>query len=508
MSDLQNRKPRRGWVKLALTAAIVLATYAGVRNYQGARRVNLAALEHVPLIPVKRADMGSFVNAPGRVESSNSTKIDCKIERVEFRSEGRSYSGGGSAVILTVVPEGTFVKKDDIICTIDSVDYVEMVRQQEIKVERAMSDRLQAKLDLESAELGVKEFQEGLKIQRVQDIDGSIALAEADQERASDRLEWSRRMLNKGYVPRSQILNDTMTLKRSDLSLKNSRHIRENFLKYGSVKQLLQLKSRVESSKVRLAAEEQRLSRFKERLDYYKEMVDHCTIRAPHDGFLIYANSDERRVRIEPGAEVRQGQDLFYLPDLTRMEVVTYLHESVASRVSEGMSAKARIEALNNRVLEGHVKSVAPLPIASTGRFANQELKYFIAVVKLDSVPTGLKPGMTASVDVLLDRANDVLTVPPESVAFEDGHGVCYVAVENGLERREVTLGRSTPNQLEILGGLNDGETVVLDPEQIEELDALVINSPSEDDKPAPTAEATASPAPQPVSVPVAAAIR
>ncbi len=509
MNALQNRKPRGGWVKLTLLVATVLATYAGLRNYQGARRVNLAALEHVPLIPVKRADLGSFVNAPGRVESSNSTKIDCKIERVEFRSEGRSLSTGGSAVILTVVPEGTFVKKDDVLCTIDSAEYVETVRQQEIKVERSFSDRLQAQLDLESAELAVKEFDEGLKLQRVQDYDGSIALAEADNERANERLEWSRRMLDKGYVPRSQLLNDSMSLKRSSLSMKTSKHTRENFIKFGAVKQLLQLKSRVESSKVRLSAEEQKLNRFKERLDYYKQMVENCTIRAPHDGFLIYANSEERRVRIEPGVEVRQGQDLFFLPDLTKMEVVTYLHESVASRVTEGMPAKAKIEALNNRMLEGHVQSVAPLPIYNTGRGASGELKYFIAVVKLHNVPTGLKPGMTASVDVLLDRADDVLTVPPEAVAYEHGHGVCYVAVGNGLERREVQLGRSTPDKLEILNGLHDGDNIVLAPDQVEELGELVINAPSDDAEPAAPAEATVAPH-QPsttpsVPVPVAA---
>ena len=57
-------------------------------------------------------------------------------------------------------------------------------------------------------------------------------------------------------------------------------------------------------------------------------------IRAPHDGFVIYANNPDRQVYIEPGMSVRQRQQLFFLPDLTQMEVVAMIHESIVEQVS------------------------------------------------------------------------------------------------------------------------------------------------------------------------------
>lgn len=72
---------------------------------------------------------------------------------------------------------------------------------------------------------------------------------------------------------------------------------------------------------------------------------------------------DERRdIRIETGMWVRQKQDLLYLPDLTEMEVVTSLHESILREVAKGMRARVIVEGLPNRKLEGHVTDIAAIP--------------------------------------------------------------------------------------------------------------------------------------------------
>ena len=84
----------------------------------------------------------------------------------------------------------------------------------------------------------------------------------------------------------------------------------------------------------------------KVQLAHYRALVKRCTIRAPHDGFVIYANGPFReeaeRSMIEPGASVRQGQELFYFPDLSTMEVVAMLNETVVDRIRPGMPAQVR----------------------------------------------------------------------------------------------------------------------------------------------------------------------
>ena len=59
-----------------------------------------------------------------------------------------------------------------------------------------------------------------------------------------------------------------------------------------------------------------RLARHRERFALLEKQVEHCTIRAPHDGFVIYANNTDRQVYIEAGMSVHQRQQLFFLPDL------------------------------------------------------------------------------------------------------------------------------------------------------------------------------------------------
>ncbi len=71
---------------------------------------------------------------------------------------------------------------------------------------------------------------------------------------------------------------------------------------------------------------------------------------------------------------------------------------------------------------------------------------------------------MTAHVEISLSRRDHVLAVPVEAVTQEDGREICYVAHEDGLERREVKLGESTRSYLEISDGLREGEQVVLKP--------------------------------------------
>ena len=168
---------------------------------------------------------------------------------------------------------------------------------------------------------------------------------------------------------------------------------------------------------------------------------------------------------IEPGLPVRQKQDLFYLPDLTDMEVVAMLHESIVDDVGPGMRAKVQVESMSNRQLEGHVVAVSPMAVMNW----RTDVRYFEGIVKLENPPRGLRPGMTAEVDIAMPRREHVLAIPAGAVALDDGHEVCFVVHEDGLERREVKLGQVTRDMAEVTEGLTEGEQVVLNPSTNEE---------------------------------------
>src|SRR5262249_36496651 len=148
-------------------------------------------------------------------------------------------------------------------------------------------------------------------------------------ERTNDRVSWCRRMQEKGYLPTAMVTAEEFKRAQLDMALAQQVSAYELFKKYTAPKTSKVLKGEVQAAETMLGFQRMRLNRHRDRLALLEEQVGNCTIRAPHDGFVIYASNSNRQIFIEPGVPVRQRQQLFYLPDLTDMEIVTMLHECV-----------------------------------------------------------------------------------------------------------------------------------------------------------------------------------
>src|SRR5262249_24713421 len=148
----------------------------------------------------------------------------------------------------------------------------------------------------------------------------------------------------------------------------------------------------------------------------------------------------------------RQGQKLIYLPDLNDMEVIALLNETVVNKVRVGMTASVQVEGLPNRSMRGKVTKIAQLALPDW----RSDVQYFEGTVKLEDPIPGLRPGMTAQVEVAMPRAEDVLAVPSEAVTIDDGQDICFVIHGEDLERRPVKLGRVTEELTEVTQGLKE----------------------------------------------------
>src|SRR5262249_44305243 len=85
---------------------------------------------------VKRTDLFPTLTASGRIESRKRTVIECDLENVAVGVRGQGASAGGASILLSVIPEGTSVKQGDVLAVLDSSDYEELLRIQQISVER------------------------------------------------------------------------------------------------------------------------------------------------------------------------------------------------------------------------------------------------------------------------------------------------------------------------------------------------------------------------------------
>jgi HlyD family secretion protein len=373
---------------------------------------------------------------------------------------------GGASTLIQVVPEGTIVQRGDVLARLDSSEYDELLRLQRIYTERSQADRLKAQLDLEIAQLALRKYREGTMPEILAAFQGRVTLARADRERARDRLDWSRGMKAKGYVSASTVKTDEHALACAEEALKIEQAAFQLFQRYTAPTTIRVLDGTVSSARAILEYHELRTQRSLYRLARLERQVENCTIRAPHDGFVVHAHDSRRGITIHEGMPVRQRQSLFYLPDLNDMEIVAQLHESIVDGVRPGLRAKVRIESLPDRQLEGQVALVAPL---ATFEWYS-DARYFDAIVKLDQAAPGLRPGMTAQIEIAMPGRGDVLAVPTEAVTRAGGHEVCLVVRETGLERRDVKLGEATLHLTEVTDGLREGERVVLKP-RVEDAD-------------------------------------
>lgn len=461
------RSSLRAWFVLLIAAA---AGFAGYRAYGkwSQRREHAEALASLVTTEVHYLDLRPKIHAGGLVQASRQTIMRCQVERINIGNQV-DLNPRGSTTILHLIADGSLVTRGESICKLDSSAYEEQLVQQEILVEESKSAAVQAKLDLEIAEQTLEEFRKGLATQTEREAESAVILARSQLQRLEEHMEWTRRMVKKGYSTQSQLkteetnaLSARITLERAEMALDVLKtHTERNYLR--------SLEVNVEKAKTNLQVQLDAYQIQKDRLENLQLQIKRCNVTAPHDGLLIYANRPERNFQIEEGLTVHQNQKLFFLPDLSSMEVEAPIHEAFIDHVHAGLPARIEIEALPNRILEGHVVMVSPVPQSDMVFFKGNDVKNYLSTIKIDTIPEGLRPGMTARVEIYGDTQSQALVIPSGAMRLEKGKHICYVVGETSVQRREVEIGVASEDFLQIKTGLAVGDEVLTDPSQIDD---------------------------------------
>ena len=429
-------------------------------------------------VPASRSNLLVTIVAPGDVQSSNATTIECELENLRVHSEGGTARASGSSVIIDLVEDGTYVAKDDVLCELDASEYEELKIQQEIKNQAARADYDKAALDLKSAEIAFQEYRDGRLMQLRANFKEQIKLYQSDIERQTERIKWTEEMVRKGYYSDGAILDAKEKLLKSTSGLEGQFRERDVLEEYTAPIALKRLEITLIRAQEDLRYQSLRLEHREEQLQRLVDQIKACTIRAPHEGMVIY--EDDNDIPIQLGTEVYEHMDLFRLPDLSNMEVWTPLHESVATRVALGVPAILRVNGLPGQEVEGHVTSIDPLPMPQQSRRESGEVKNFLAKIKVDNIPRGLMPGMTAEVEILAGREPNSLVVPSGAVSVAGGKTFCYVANGETLERHEVRTAPGNLTLVRIEGGLSEGDRVLADPTKLMESDLKIVDIATE----------------------------
>jgi HlyD family secretion protein len=432
---------------------LAIAVIAAAGSASGlARRESPPPIDGIEWVVVRRVDLDTKLLAGGDLQATKQTTVACEVEDI---------ADSDGTMILTMIDNGALVKKGDELCRLDSSQFEELARQQEIEVNQARATRLQAQLVLETARIALRQYQEGLVTQLTKEFEGRIALGRSDAQRQADHLAWTENMVAKGYLSKGQLLSERQALARTQHELRKAEGEFRVFRRFQVPKEIQTLRGQIETAEINDRLEADRLKAEEDRLAHLRKQIANCTVRAPQAGVVVNADQDRWWwPPLRPGDRVYQHEEMFMLPDLTQMDVVVSVHESMGPRVRVGMKAGIRIASMADRVIPGRVASINQYPVSNWKEW-DESLKHFIVRVHLDQTPARILPFMSAVVEFDTGRVPDALVIPVEAMSVVDGQQSCYVVSSDGLERRPITSRRATTDLLEVTAGLNEGERVV-----------------------------------------------
>jgi HlyD family secretion protein len=155
--------------------------------------------------------------------------------------------------------------------------------------------------------------------------------------------------------------------------------------------------------------------------------LDYTSIRSPVDGVVVSRNVTQGQTV----AASFQTPTLFLIAsDLTKMQVDTNVSESDIGAIREGQPAAFSVDAFPDRTFEGKITQVRQSPQTT------QNVVTFDAVVGVDNKNLVLKPGMTASLNIVTERETNVLRVPNQALRFEPKESAAPAAVERPTDTK------------------------------------------------------------------------
>jgi HlyD family secretion protein len=323
--------------------------------------------------------------------------------------------------------------------------------------------------------------------QKLRKFEDDLQVAQKELGQARTALEGTKRLFEKGFVPRTEMVRDEISHESSRLKVQTAETARALYLKYEfpkaaeeslskfteavreqdkarrvAISKLAQARARLNSANGQYSVQ----SRQRNDLN---EQLGKCAIVAQKSGLVVYGGGRDQEFyyggeeRIREGATVRERQAIITIPDMSRMSVNVKIHESYIKKVKRGLKARITVDAFPDEVLTGEVIKVGVLP-DSQNRWMNPDLKVYLTTIAIDGSHEWVKPGMSAKVEILVNKLADVVYIPVQAVFPDKGKQICFVARGFKPERREIEVGEFTDEFIEIKSGLREGERVLLRP--------------------------------------------
>ncbi len=229
----------------------------------------------------------------------------------------------------------------------------------------------------------------------------------------------------------------------------------------------------VNSHEVAQEADLERLQERKDKtvrdLERVRGYLGRMVIRAPIDGivnvlpnFRASGSWGSKPPPFKEGDTAWTGAAIAEIPDLSEMRMDLNLAEVERGRIELGQKVRIRVDAIPDREFTASLDWISPIA-EQQFRSSGVSEKNFPARATLDGLDDRLRPGMSATAEIIIESVPDVLMIPERASFLHEGEPAVYIQRGEGFEIRKIEVGRRNDNDLIVKGGLVEGDVVALE---------------------------------------------
>jgi membrane fusion protein (multidrug efflux system) len=197
------------------------------------------------------------------------------------------------------------------------------------------------------------------------------------------------------------------------------------------------------------ATYKQRQLDYENRQESFKDLelqLNWTRIRSLSDGYIT-----ERL--IEVGDRVNANQQVYTIEDFSPLLVRVFVPTSDSIKLKTDMLTEITTEIIEGTIFRGRVKLINPRVDVQSGTVK--------VTVEVFDETLMLKPGMFVEAKIVIGKKEDVLVIPRKSILFKQNKTYVFVMDRNQVSQREIVLGLTEEDHVEILSGLEQGEVIV-----------------------------------------------
>lgn len=405
--------------------------------------------------------------------------------------------------ILELVPEGSYVEADEVVCVLDTSDLqarldlytIALIRAKAGLAAAKISESLQGFVNSRRLSTGqyrstiatgqLQAYEQAESVTEIERLEGDVRLKEEILQSIQEEFESAHKFTALGYRNTASFMAVDAKRRNAKTALESAKGALNLAKEFQQPRNLFDLQCEAENARneldhaelqnklslkvteLRTLEMQRRLSITQKQVDQTIEAIESCTLRAPKAGEIVYCHNRDRRQIIEVGEFAYYRQDLIRVSNRSRLTVFARVSDRQSHELREHQLVEFRVQSNPDQTFQGTLVWISAMP-TTPSRYQPHD-RYHDVEISVDPDQNGfdsLPLGSTVVAEIFVDDRLDVIQVPVKAVFNHHGDYAVLTKTQNGICVQNVELGANNESSVEILSGLDSSENVVTGDQQ------------------------------------------